>query len=441
MLVVDDSAVVRQMMAAVLGGARGMTVAVAADPFIAMEKMKRARPDVIVLDLEMPRMDGLSFLRKIMAEDPIPVVVCSGLGGRGTEAALRALDEGAVEVVAKPKLGIKDFLQDSATLLSDAVRAAAQARIRPRGVPERAAEPDSPPCGGRLRPSGEGGWGGCDGSARSQATGASGAGFTPMRGQAPAQRAGGSGGCDGSTRSQATGASGAGFTPAQRAGGLGGATEAPPSSMLRLTTDKVVAVGASTGGTEALRALLTALPPDAPGLVIVQHMPEMFTAAFARRLNELCRVEVREASNGDRVIEGRALIAPGNRHTVLCRSGAHYAVEVSDGPLVSRHRPSVDVLFQSVARAAGPNAIGVILTGMGDDGADGLLDMRRAGAHTIAQDEASCVVFGMPKEAIARGAVEDVLALQRIPEALLAGARGLRRRPAPNVIRDPRKEF
>jgi two-component system chemotaxis response regulator CheB len=209
---------------------------------------------------------------------------------------------------------------------------------------------------------------------------------------------------------------------------------------LRLTTDKVIAIGASTGGTEALRELLTALPPDAPGLVIVQHMPEMFTAAFARRLNELCRVEVREASNGDRVIEGRALIAPGNRHTLLRRSGAHYTVEVSDGPLVSRHRPSVDILFQSVARAAGPNAIGVILTGMGDDGADGLLDMRRAGAHTIAQDEASCVVFGMPKEAIARGAAEDVLALQRIPVALLSGARGLRRRPAPDVIQGPSKE-
>jgi len=359
-LVVDDSAVVRQMMTAVLGGARGMTVAVAADPFIAMEKMKQARPDVMVLDLEMPRMDGLSFLRKIMAEDPIPVVVCSGLGGRGTEAAMRALDEGAVEVVAKPKLGIKDFLQDSATLLSDAVRAAAQARMRPRGVPER---------------------------------------------QAPVGEA---------------------------------VSAARPA--LRLTSDKVVAIGASTGGTEALRELLMALPPDAPGLVIVQHMPELFTAAFARRLNDLCRVEVREAANGDRVIEGRALIAPGNRHTRLRRSGAHYTVEVSDGPLVSRHRPSVDVLFQSVARAAGPNAIGVILTGMGDDGADGLLDMHRAGAVTIAQDEASCVVFGMPKEAIARGAVEDVLALQRIPEALLAGARGLRRRPAPDVIRNPRKE-
>lgn len=386
-LVVDDSAVVRQMMTAVLGGARGITVAVAADPFIAMEKMRQARPDVIVLDLEMPRMDGLSFLRKIMAEDPIPVVVCSGLGGRGTEAALRALDEGAVEVVAKPKLGIKDFLQDSATLLSDAVRAAARARIRPRGMPERVAERES------LRRSSEGASEGFDAA--------------PPRSMATAEV------------SEAVSAAHPG---------------------LRLTTDKVIAIGASTGGTEALRELLTALPPDAPGLVIVQHMPEVFTAAFARRLDELCRIEVREASNGDRVIEGRALVAPGNRHTVLCRSGAHYAVEVSDGPLVSRHRPSVDVLFQSVARAAGPNAIGVILTGMGDDGADGLLDMRRAGAHTIAQDEASCVVFGMPKEAIARGAVEDVLALQRMPEALLASARGHRRRPAPNVIRDPRKE-
>ena len=340
---VDDSAVVRQVMTAVLGKARGLRVTVAADPFIAMEKMKRDRPDVIVLDLEMPRMDGLSFLRKIMADDPIPVVVCSGLAGRGSEVGLRALEEGAVEIVTKPKLGVKGFLEESAVMLIDAVRGAAHARLFAR----RAASPPAP------------------------------------------------------SRS---------------------ADHASPAaidrSALRLTTDKVVAIGASTGGTEALRGLLEALPPDAPGIVIVQHMPEVFTRAFADRLNQTCRLEVKEASSGDRVLAGRALIAPGNRHTSLVRSGAHYAVEVTDGPLVSRHRPSVDVLFRSVAKAAGQNAVGVILTGMGNDGAAGLLEMRKAGALTLAQDEATCVVFGMPKEAIACGAVESVLPLPRIPAAI-----------------------
>jgi two-component system chemotaxis response regulator CheB len=323
-----------------------MTVAAAADPLIAMEKMKRIRPDVILLDLEMPRMDGLSFLRKVMAEDPIPVVVCSGLAGPGTEAGLRALEEGAVEIVTKPKLGVKGFLEESATILVDAVRAAAHARLRTRRSPR----PTSAPSGRQL--------------------------VSPAAG----------------------------------------------SAALRVTTDKVVAIGASTGGTEALRELLEALPPDAPGVVIVQHMPEVFTRAFADRLARICRVEVKEAADGDRVIEGRALIAPGNRHLRLHRSGAHYAVEVADGPLVCRHRPSVDVLFRSVAQAAGPNAVGVILTGMGNDGARGLLEMRRSGAATIAQDEATCVVFGMPKEAIAAGAVADVLPLQKIVTAILGEA-------------------
>lgn len=343
-LVVDDSAVVRQALTAILGGTRGMTVATASDPLIAMDKMRQRRPDVIVLDLEMPRMDGLSFLRKLMAEDPIPVVVCSGLAGHGTEAALRAVEEGAVDVIAKPKLAVRGFLEESAVLLVDAVRGAAQARRRPRGSPAPA----------RL----------------------SAGAVLPPRGK----------------------------------------------HALRLTTDKVVAVGASTGGTEALRELLEALPPDAPGLVIVQHMPEVFTKAFADRLNQSCRIEVKEAAGGDRLMAGRALVAPGNRHTLLVRSGAHYAIEVRDGPLVSRHRPSVDVLFRSVASAAGPNAIGVIMTGMGDDGAEGLLEMKRAGALTIAQDEATCVVFGMPKEAIERGAVDDVVPLPRIAATVLRRA-------------------
>ena len=349
-LVVDDSAVVRQMMSALLSSSRGFAVAAAADPFIAMDKMKRQRPDVILLDLEMPRMDGLSFLRKVMAEDPIPVVVLSSLAGPGTEASLRALEEGALEIVAKPRLGVKDFLHEQAVTLVEAVRGAAEARPR---RPRTSARPPARVDAGAILPS----------------------------------------------------------------------RVDPP---LRLTTDKVVAIGASTGGTEALREILESLPPDAPGIVIVQHMPEVFTAAFAERLNRTCRVEVKEAANGDRVLDGRALIAPGNRHTLLRRSGAHYTVEVVDGPLVSRHRPSVDVLFRSVAQAAGPNAVGVILTGMGNDGAAGLLEMRKAGAVTLAQDEATCVVFGMPKEAIACGAVDVVLPLPRIPAAMLrtSGAAG-----------------
>lgn len=342
-LIVDDSAVVRQVMSAVLSQEREISVSVAADPIIAMEKMKRARPDVIILDLEMPRMDGVTFLHKIMTEDPIPVVVCSGLTGEGTETAIRAMDEGAVEIVTKPKLGVGEFLYESAVTLIDAVRGAAQARIRPRGLATR---------------------------------------------------------------------------PSQKKLTADAVLGLPQKPLLALTTGKVVVVGASTGGTEALRELLEALPPDAPGLVIVQHMPENFTSAFARRLNQTCRIEVKEAVNGDRVIEGRALIAPGNYHTLLVRNGVHYAVEVTGGPLVSRHRPSVDVLFRSAAQAAGPNAIGLIMTGMGDDGAEGLLEMKQAGAATIAQDEASCVVFGMPREAIARGAVDEVLPLSRIPKII-----------------------
>src|SRR5512145_2760769 len=270
-----------------------LTVEVAADPLIAIEKMKRFHPDVLVLDLEMPRMDGLTFLRKLMSETPLPVVVCSALSEPGTEAAMRALEEGAVDIVAKPRIGVKEFLEEHAVLLSDAVRAAAAAgrrrlvRIQPR-LKADAILPARPPVG------------------------------------------------------------------------------------LRVTTDKIVAMGASTGGTEALQEFLLAMPPDCPGIVIVQHMPEVFTRAFADRLNSLCRIEVKEAANGDRILEGRALVAPGNRHTVVRRTGAHYIVDVIDGPLVSRHRPSVDVLFRSVAQAAGPNAVGVMMTGMGADGADGM---------------------------------------------------------------------
>jgi two-component system chemotaxis response regulator CheB len=342
-LVVDDSAVVRQVATSVLSRDGELNVTAAADPLIALDKMRKARPDVILLDLEMPRMDGLTFLHRLMAADPIPVVVCSGLTGEGSEAAMQALEAGAVAVVTKPKLGVRDFLEDSAILLTDTVRGAARARVR------RRARPMAPPP--RL----------------------SADAILPRK----------------------TGAPGA----------------AP---------GRVVAVGASTGGTEALRALLEPLPPDAPGVVVVQHMPELFTAAFARRLDQTCRVAVKEAATGDAVLDGRVLIAPGNRHTLLRRAQGRLIVEVTDGPLVSRHRPSVDVLFRSVAGTAGPNALGVILTGMGDDGATGLLEMKQAGATTVAQDEATCIVFGMPREAITRGAVDRVLPLPRIAAEVLA---------------------
>jgi two-component system, chemotaxis family, protein-glutamate methylesterase/glutaminase len=340
-LVVDDSAVVRQALVQILGRA-GMTVDVASDPIIAMSKMQRERPDALVLDIEMPRMDGLTFLQKLMREDPLPVVVCSGLAGPGTEVALHALEEGAVDVVAKPRLGVKGFLEDSAQRLVHVVRGAVQAKVRRRVAP--------PPPAWKL--------------------------------------------------------SADAVLPAKR-------------PLIRATTHKVVVVGASTGGTEALRQLLEAMPPDAPGIAIVQHMPEVFTAQFARRLDQSCRIEVKEAASNDRLVSGRALIAPGNHHLVVRRSGALYFVDVVDGPPVSLHRPSVNVLFRSAAQAAGPNAVGVILTGMGDDGADGLVELKAAGAHTIAQDEATSVVFGMPKEAIARGGVHEILPLPRIAQAVL----------------------
>ncbi len=340
-LVVDDSAVVRQAMSQILGRA-GMTVATAPDPLIALEKLARARPDAILLDIEMPRMDGLTFLQRVMQEDPIPVVVCSGLAGPGSEVALQALELGAVDIVVKPRLGVKGFLEESAQRLVHVVRAAAQARV-----------------GRRVRP------------------------------------------------------------PRVEKLGADAVLPARAPVAIRQTTHKVVVVGASTGGTEALRVLLEAMPPDAPGIAIVQHMPEVFTAQFARRLDETCRVEVKEAQQDDRLVSGRALVAPGNRHLQVRRSGALYVVDVVDGPPVSLHRPSVDVLFRSAARACGENAVGVILTGMGSDGADGLAEMKRAGARTIAQDEATSVVFGMPREAIARGCVDEVLPIERIAGTVL----------------------
>jgi len=347
-LVVDDSAVVRQVMHAILSQEPDMAVAVASDPLIAMQKMKQVRPHVVVLDLEMPRMDGLTFLRKIMAEDPIPTLVCSGVAAKGTENALLALDEGALGILTKPKVGVGNFLHESALALIDMVRAAAQARVRQR---------------------------------------------TPLR-NFPSGRA----------------------LPGSRTPSV------PTLRSVAAQAGTIVAIGASIGGTEALAEMLTAMPADAPGIVVVQHMPEFFTSAFANRLNALCRIEVKEGADGDPITRGRAIIAPGNRHlSVVRRRGAFY-VELSDGPLVSRHRPSVDVLFHSVASAAGANALGIILTGMGNDGASGLLDMKRAGSTTIAQDENSCVVFGMPKEAISAGAVDTIAPLACIPSLIMAWA-------------------
>jgi two-component system chemotaxis response regulator CheB len=338
-LVVDDSALVREVMQLLLTADESFAVTTAADPLIALRKMAISRPDVILLDLAMPRMDGLSFLRKVMAEDPIPVVVCTATTECAADVAMRALDEGAVDVVTKPRVGVRGFFEDSATPLVDTLRAAAQASVRRRATP------------------------------------------------APVPR-----------------------RTAERSG-------SPPPR--RRVTRALVAVGASTGGTDALSVLLGALPEDAPGLVVVQHMPKGFTGAFARRLDGVCRVAVREAADGDRVERGLALIAPGDRHMIVRSEGAHWRVRIVDGPPVSRHRPSVDVLFRSVADAAGAAAVGVILTGMGRDGAEGLRAMKELGGWTIAQDEATCVVFGMPREAIALGVVDVVAPLSRIAGAIL----------------------
>jgi two-component system chemotaxis response regulator CheB len=321
-----------------------MAVTVASDPLIALQKMKQTRPHVVLLDLEMPRMDGLTFLRKIMAEDPIPTLVCSGAAAKGTKNALLALDEGALGIVTKPKIGVRSFLHESALILIDMVRAAAQAHVRQR---------------------------------------------TPM------------------------------VNPHPRHPVILQSPSKPSTSLAGM----IVAIGASAGGTEALTEVLSALPADAPGIVVVQHMPEFFTTAFARRLNDLCQIEVREGADGDLVVPGRAIIAPGNRHLSVVRCKGHYQVDLSDGPLVSRHRPSVDILFSSVASAAGPHALGIILTGMGKDGASGMLAMKRAGSDTVAQDENSCVVFGMPKEAIAAGGVDSIASLDSISEIIMDWAR------------------
>jgi two-component system chemotaxis response regulator CheB len=341
-LIVDDSAVVRQTLSTIVNAQPDMTAIVAADPLIAFDKMKHKLPDVIVLDLEMPRMDGLTFLRQVMAAHPLPVVICSEFVGKGSEQAFRALEQGAVDLITKPHVGLRNFVEESGLMLVDTIRAAASTspsfRMRPK-LPL----PVIP-----LRP----------------------------------------------------------------------ASVRRSSSFRR--SDQVIAIGASTGGTEALRELLSALPGDMPGILVVQHMPAKFTRSFAARLNSFCALEVKEAEAGELVFRNRVLIAPGDQHMSLVKKGDGFAVELSDGALVSRHRPSVDVLFRSVATAATDRAVGVILTGMGEDGADGMLQMKQNGAMTFAQDEASCAVFGMPRAAIKRCAALRVLPLNAMAPALVS---------------------
>ena len=345
-MIVDDSAVMREVMQQLLAPHKDIEVVGAAmDPLLAMQKMNTVWPDVILLDVEMPRMDGITFLRQIMSTRPTPVVICSTLTEKGADITLQALAAGAVEVITKPTMGLREFLKDSAQEMLTAIRTAAKARVRSQ-VASTSAPVGKQSADALLNP--------------------------------------------------------------------------PPGGLVnQRTTERIVVLGTSTGGTQALEVLLTQLPRSAPGIAIVQHMPERFTRSFAERLDSLCAIEVREAQNGDRLLPGLALIAPGGRHMLIKRSGGQYLVEVKDGPLVSRHRPSVDVLFRSAAVQAGRNVLAVIMTGMGDDGARGLKELHDAGARTYAQDEESCVVFGMPKEAIKLGGVDQVIALDDIPGVIM----------------------
>jgi two-component system chemotaxis response regulator CheB len=346
-LIVDDSATVRQELSEVLSSdPRIEVVGTASDPFVAASRIRDVVPDVITLDVEMPRMDGITFLRRLMAQHPIPVVMCSSLVDSGSETMQQALEAGAVDVIVKPRSGVSDYLRDARMQICDAVVAASGARVKALPAVQRSRDTKGKLTADAMLP-----------------------------------------------------------PPGKRA--------------MAATTEMVVCIGASTGGTESLREVLEMLPAAAPGIVIVQHMPEKFTTSFARRLDSLCQMEVKEAEDGETVQRGRVLIAPGNLHTMLERSGARYYVSVKPGPLVCRHRPSVDVLFRSAATAAGSNAVGVIMTGMGDDGARGMEEMKQAGAFTVAQDEATSIVFGMPKEAIARGCVDRIVPLQDIAREIL----------------------
>lgn len=340
-LIVDDSALIRKVMTEIINGRHDMVaVGAAPDPLVAREMIRALNPDVLTLDVEMPKMDGLDFLEKLMRLRPMPVLMVSSLTEKGSEVTLRALELGAVDFVAKPKLDIGRGMQEYGELIADKIRAAAGARI---GALRRAA-------------------------------------------------------------------------PALRSDAV-----LPALANRIASTEKLIIIGASTGGTEAIKAVLIQLPADAPAVLITQHMPEGFTRSFATRLDSLCRISVKEAEHGERVLPGHAYVAPGgNSHLLLARSGANYITQLNEGPPVNRHRPSVDVLFRSAANSAGANAIGVILTGMGKDGASGLREMRDAGAYTIAQDEASCVVFGMPREAIAANAVDEVLPLHGIARQVMS---------------------
>ena len=339
-LIVDDSAVVRKTLQDILSSDENIEViAVAQDPIIAAQKMSKQKPDVITLDIEMPRMDGLTFLKKIMQQHPLPVVICSSLVGSGTDTLAKAIEYGATEVIAKPQSGTEEFLQEERLTICDVVKAAAISKTvklkRSKPVIAQKLSADE-------------------------------------------------------------------------------ILQKPNSAALVHTTEQIIVVGASTGGTEALAVFLQALPINSPGIIIVQHMPEGFTRTFSERLDSICAVTVKEAKNGDSILRGHVLISPGNNHMLCKRSGARYYVDIQDGPLVSRHRPSVDVLFRSAARYAGQNAVGIIMTGMGNDGAKGMKEMHDAGAYTIAQDEATSVVFGMPNEAIKAGGVSKVLPLEQI---------------------------
>lgn len=361
-LIVDDSASVRMTLSEIISSDPELEVmATAADPYVAVERIRQEVPDVMFLDIELPRMDGLTFLRKIMGQRPIPVVICSSLAQAGSDTLMQALEAGAVDVVAKPRVDTTQFLQESRMRICDAAKAAAHAKFK--GI-HKAAPPQ--------------------------------------------------------IHVEAKLTADAILPPLSEARAASARAKQPE-------TDPIVCIGASTGGTEALREVLEKLPANSPGIVIVQHMPEKFTDAFARRLNGLCAIEVKEAADGDVVQAGRALIAPGNQHMVLHRAGSRYTVNIVDGPHVSRHRPSVDVMFRSASQVAGRNAMGIILTGMGDDGARGMLEMRQAGSYTLAQNEESCVVFGMPKEAIQRGGVSRIVPLNRVADEIEVYGRGKHR--------------
>ena len=348
-LIVDDSALIRSVMSEIISSQSDMqVVGVAPDPLVARELIKQTNPDVLTLDVEMPKMDGLDFLEKLMRLRPMPVVMVSSLTERGSEITMRALELGAVDFVTKPKISIQSGMREYTELIADKIRAAARARIRPRTL-----TPGAPP------------------------------------------------------------------------------TALPALRNPLTSSEKLIIIGASTGGTEAIREFLMQMPSDCPGILIAQHMPEGFTTSFARRLDSLCKISVREAHGEERILPGHAYIAPGHSHLLLARSGANYVTRIEQSEPVNRHRPSVDVLFRSAALAAGKNAVGVILTGMGKDGAAGMLEMKTAGAHNFAQDEASCVVFGMPREAIALGGTHEVASLQDLPGLVLGylathGARALR---------------